>query len=144
MLLRGDMTKRAEKWPVIGWWWHHLVTTMAEWEFGSSHRQNWKKIAKIPKAEQETAQPTAARFNNVIFYWGTAEHSPSSITGSNCDEKAWLPIQAWFLSSLRKWFPKKFLLWTLCSLQAGSHLGAHAPAHTYAPLPTCEDHISRP
>ena len=23
MLLRGDMTKRAEKWPVIGWWWHH-------------------------------------------------------------------------------------------------------------------------
>ena len=22
-LLRGDMMKRAEKWPVIGWWWHH-------------------------------------------------------------------------------------------------------------------------
>ena len=33
---------------------------MAEWEFGSAHR---KKL-KIPKAEQETAQPTAARFKN--------------------------------------------------------------------------------
>ena len=28
------------------------------WEFGSAHRQK-----KNPKAEQETAQPTAARFN---------------------------------------------------------------------------------
>ena len=28
MLLRGDMMKRAEKWPVIGWWWHHPVTTI--------------------------------------------------------------------------------------------------------------------
>ena len=28
MLLRGDTTKRAEKWPVIGWWWHHPATTI--------------------------------------------------------------------------------------------------------------------
>ena len=49
------MTKRAE----MACNWYHLVTTMAEWEFGSAHRQNKKKI---PKAEQETAQPMAARF----------------------------------------------------------------------------------
>ena len=36
MLLRGDMTKTAEKWPIIGWWWHHLR------RLGYSYRQ--KKI----------------------------------------------------------------------------------------------------
>ena len=54
MLMRGDVTKRAEKWPVIGWWWHHPR------RFRYSYRQKKNK----PKAEQETAQPTAARFKN--------------------------------------------------------------------------------
>ena len=48
--------------------------------------------------------------NNVIFVWGTAEHSLSSISGSNCNKKVRLPIQAWFLSSSRKWSPKYFCL----------------------------------
>ena len=51
---------------------------------------------------------TGSPSNNVIFFWCTAEHSPSTITGSNCEEKARLPIQAWFLSTSRKWSPKKF------------------------------------
>ena len=50
MLLRGNTTKRAEKWPIIGWWWHHPR------RFGYSYRQ--EKIKNKPKAEQETAQPT--------------------------------------------------------------------------------------
>ena len=33
----GDMTKRAEKWPIIGWWWHHPR------RFRYSYGQNWKK-----------------------------------------------------------------------------------------------------
>ena len=45
---------------------------MAEWEFGSAHRQKAEqetaqptaaRFKNKPKAEQETAQPTAARFN---------------------------------------------------------------------------------
>ena len=32
MLLRGDMTKRAETWPKIGWWWHHPVMTIGRVE----------------------------------------------------------------------------------------------------------------
>ena len=38
---------------------------MAEWEFGSAHGQNLKKLKKNkPKADLETAQPTVARFKN--------------------------------------------------------------------------------
>ena len=43
-----------------------MMTTSGEdnwpWEFGSAHRQK-----KKPKAEQETAQPTAARFNYTVY-----------------------------------------------------------------------------
>ena len=41
------------------------------WEFGSGHRQK-----KKPKAEQETAQPTAARFKKP-----KAEQEPRSAHG---------------------------------------------------------------
>ena len=67
--------------------WRSMITPMGQWE---------SCLACLFYA------PT----NNVIFFWGTAEHSPSSFIGSNCDEKARLPIQAWFLSPSRKWSPK--------------------------------------
>ena len=54
------------------------------------------------------SRPSDQLTRNVIVYRGTAEHSLSSITGSNYDEKAQLLNQAWSLSSPRKWSQKNF------------------------------------
>ena len=60
MLLRGDMTKRAEKWPIIGWWCLQFADDdiiRRGLDIVTDKKKN------KPKAEQETTQPTAARFN---------------------------------------------------------------------------------
>ena len=54
MLLRGDMTKRAEKWPIIGWWWHHPVMTIGRegvWvcsptKLKQEPRRGWNRAVK--------------------------------------------------------------------------------------------------
>ena len=59
MLLRGNITKRAEKWP--NWL---MMTSSGDdnWLSGSLGLLSDKTKKKKPKAEQETAQPTAAWF----------------------------------------------------------------------------------
>ena len=75
------MTKRADKWPIIGWWWHHsrniirggfdIVTDKTKKKLNKPKEdletaQPTAARIKKPKAEQETAQPTAARFNKTF------------------------------------------------------------------------------
>ena len=80
------MTKRAEKWPVIGWWWHHPVATIGQVGVWVCSATKLKKLKKNkPKAEQETAQPTAAQFNkwhsiHPMQIWRTTPSSP----GTSC------------------------------------------------------------
>ena len=54
------MTKRAEKWPVIGWWWHHPR------RFGISNRQDEKK--------QETAVRLEPRLKTHCY-----SHCPTAL-----------------------------------------------------------------
>ena len=51
---------------------------------------------------------------NVIFFRGTAEHSPSSITRSNCDERAsalGYLFKLGFLAPQESDPPQKFFIW---------------------------------
>ena len=75
------MTKRADKWPVIGWWWHHPRNIIR----GGLDIVTDKTTKKNkPKAEQETAQPTAVPFNKnrsqeTIFLASTQQTRHSEI-----------------------------------------------------------------
>ena len=73
MLLRGDMTKRAEKWPVIGWWWHHPVTTIGRvgQEFGSAHQQNLKNKKFKKKLKPRFFLKLFCAHKNITLYLAT-------------------------------------------------------------------------
>ena len=55
MLLRGKRTKRAEKWPIIGWWWHHPR------RFGYSYRQGKKIINR-----RQSKKPPSLRLRGLM------------------------------------------------------------------------------
>ena len=51
MLQSGDMTKRAEKWPIIGWWWHHPVMTTGRVGVWVCSLTKLKKTRRLKKSK---------------------------------------------------------------------------------------------
>ena len=95
MLMRGDIAKKAEKWPVIGWWWHHLVMTIGR---GGVWVCSPTKLKKTRTA--------AARLKPRYKKHGYS-HCPT-LSNKKYKESKWL----WATEQLGKWIVcKKWQFW---------------------------------
>ena len=112
MLLTGDTTKRAEKWAIIGWWWHHPR------RFGYSYLQ--KKINKTFNKRKNRALLTLRRSQKHYEIF-------SNVLRKNITRKQWrfignnryCMIQSW----LSAWVVRDFISHSLHNVVAWFAIG---------------------
>ena len=91
------MTKRAEKWPVIGWWWHHPVMTIGRvgvWVCSPTKLKKTRTATRLkPRykkhSDSHCPTPSNAKYKESKWLWATQLRKWSFVNSNNFDPTDW-------------------------------------------------------